>query len=1366
MRYKLEASHDKRQGPFQVSMRVLLLVPLLIQVTVMVGLAGWLAYRNSYRAVEHLVYHLLDDSSERFHSQLDAYAAIPPAVTQQNVDALELGDLNPRDLKSWGPYLARQSDRFPHVTYIYYGSTQGTYVGLHKRPNGQTELAVKTNPAETQVSVYTIAADGSVGPLRRIGPGDYDPRQRPWYRQAAGARLPVWTPVYEFVGVRPQLGISFVRPHFSADDGLTGVFGADVTVTRFEALLQDLKLTTSSEALLIQPNGTIIASSEPGQAEETLGSEAVAQVLAQLAPLDQLQAERRLQFRIDEAAYWVQVTPFTDEYGLQWLGISVLPEADITAEIDKTNRNTILLCLLALAVSTALSSLLAQRLNRPILRLGTASQSLAQGMSPPLVEGSRIREVDLLVKHFNQMTAELAQSRSQLRTYSHQLEALVERRTQALRQSEEKFAAAFQASPNGVAITTLETGEFVEVNERFADLVGRSKTAILGQTSTALNLWVAPYSRADYLQQLLTDGVRNTEWQIRTASGEIRTALLSARIIEVQGERCALSIVNDISDRKQAERALRQSQAKFQRLVDDIGESFVIFSHTGPGGILTYVSGSFTTVFGLEQSEILNQSWARIIRWLPEDLRKAQAAVREAVEQRSESQRFELRFIHPSGDLRTVLVSQHPVWDSADRLVAIDGIVEDITDRKRAQEQLTQQFERQRLLTSITNQIRQSLDIQNVYQTTAQSVGEAFGVSRCILHTYAEPLRQKVLTVAEYLTPGQPSMRRVSLPMDGSYARTIRTSECAVVTPDVYHDPLLAPARNLCRRFNIQSLLAICTSYQGKPNGFVSLHQCDRQRQWTNNDVKLLEAVAAQIGIAIAQANLLQQEQQQRQQLAQQNIALDRAIEAANGASQAKSEFLANMSHELRTPLNAILGFSHLMARDDNLTETQASNLRIINRSGEHLLGLINSVLDMSKIESGRAVLHLDTVHLHSLLTDIVDMFVLRANEKGLALTVDRAANLPTDVYIDAGKLRQILVNLLSNAIKSTDRGTVTLRAAVAPPEASSDHVLSFEVHDTGCGIRAEDMGKIFDAFVQSEVGLNTRSGTGLGLTITQKFIALMGGQLQVFSGGMSYSPGAQRPQPTQAAPEVGSCFRVTLPVLIGPSTAPASAAAGQRAIGLAEGESSPRILIAEDRWESSHLLQQLLRPLGFDVQVAQDGQAAIDLWRRWRPDLIWMDMRMPVMDGFEATQYIKAQPEGAQTIIIALTASSLERDRSKVMAAGCNDYVRKPFRTEQILEKMTEHLGVRYQYDTVSTPKAPPRSVIAVSPLLAQMPQAWVLRLQQAAKCADDELILALLDEDLVPQLAQAVQTIIGDFRYDILIQATADILGKTSEG
>ncbi|MGF1537778.1 MAG: PAS domain S-box protein [Elainellaceae cyanobacterium] len=1495
--------------PRQASLRTLLIIPLVVQVLVAVGLAGWLAHRNGQQAVEALAHQLLEDSGARLRHQLEAEVAIPPVVTQQNADALALGQLDPADLKSWAPHLVRQSDRFPDLTYIYYGSSQDRYVEIHKFPDGRLEFAVKSSPDEAYLSIYSLTVEGAIGDLLRISTYEYYHRDRPWYRTAETSELPLWTDSYEFTGEAPQLGISFVHPYRTEDRSLNGVLGADFTLSTLKGILQSLTLAPASETFLMEPDGTILASSEErAEANElgqggTLGQLAAEQIQAQLGDLNQLDAEQRIQFRIEDAAYWVQVTPVADDYGLRWLGVSVIPETAFTAEIRHNNRNTVLLCLLALAMSTGASLLLAQRLNRPILQLGLASQALAAGSPHPPVKPSPIREVNLLVQSFNQMATDLAQSRSQLKAQSQQLETLVEQRTQALRQSEEKFAAAFQASPNAVVLTTLEEGRYLEVNDRFAQLLEMPKEEILGRTSTALKLWVAPYSRADYLQQLTQGKIQNQEWQLRTASGEIKTVLLSSEIIDVQGEPCILSIANDISDRKQAQNALTASQAKFQRLVDDIGDKFVIFSHTGIDGVVTYVSGGFAAVFGRQKEDMVGKPWGSSVNWLPQDAAVAQNAVIAGIERGVEFHQFEMRFIHPSGEQRTVVVSQHPVKGDDGQAIAIEGILEDITERKRteaqlrrneaqlaaaqriahvgnweielktrkttwsaellqifgfdpkgppptyaqafrrlhpedhdrwtklfrrlistgvsyetdlrvvlpngelryvegrgeavqdeqgcvirvlgtgldvtvrkrAESELAQQLQRQHLLSGITNQIRQSLDIQRVYETTVEEVGQTFAVSRCVLHTYIESSTARVINVGQYLVPGHRSMAQMTLPVDSPYAQAILTSNCAIATPDVHRAPLLKPATKLLNRFQIKSILAICTSYQGKPNGFISLHQCDRQRHWTEDEVSLLEDVASQVGIAIAQAHLLRQEQHQREQLARQNIALDQAIQAAEAASKAKSEFLANMSHELRTPLNAILGFSRLMARDANLTPTQTGNLNIINRSGEHLLELINRVLDMSKIESGRATLYPTDFHLPQLLTDIVNLFTLRAREKGLAIAVDLAPNLPTQIHADAGKLRQVLVNLLSNALKSTEAGAVTLRAAPAGVQSSgsnTDLTLCFEVEDSGCGIKPDAMPQIFQAFVQSEVGFNTRSGTGLGLTITQKFVELMGGQITVASGGVIYTPGLH-PEPIASAhsPAEGSCFRFTVKAALG-QDALQMAQPPHRVVGLAADEVPRRILVVEDIWESRHLLLQTLSPIGFEVRGAENGQVALEIWREWRPELIWMDMRMPVMDGYQATRYIKAQPEGQNTVIIALTASSLDSERASILAGGCDDYVRKPFQTEVLLEKIAEHLGVRYRYERsgvaeAATPQPGENQGVALEKYLAQMPPDWVQGLGQAAAIADNDLIAELMGNgrNMSPELYRLIQDAVDNFRYDIVIQATQTALEPLPE-
>ena len=336
---------------------------------------------------------------------------------------------------------------------------------------------------------------------------------------------------------------------------------------------------------------------------------------------------------------------------------------------------------------------------------------------------------------------------------------------------------------------------------------------------------------------------------------------------------------------------------------------------------------------------------------------------------------------------------------------------------------------------------------------------------------------------------------------------------------------------------------------------------------------------------------------------------LRRAKEAAEAANRAKSLFLANMSHELRTPLNAILGFSELMARDSGLTPEQHYNLATINRSGEHLLNLINDVLDMAKIETGRVEVHLRQFDVYRLLDELTDLFRLRATEKGLTLLLTRDPSVPQIIETDDKKLRQILLNLLSNAVKFTEQGGVGLWVKF------SDGQLWCEVSDTGPGISPHDLETIFEPFVQTMFGLKSKDGTGLGLAISRQFAQLLGGTLAVFSTGEAGQ---------------GALFVLCVPVGV-PLTAqrelPVPAASARTVAALTPGQPAYRILIAEDRLENSELLRLLLAKLGFEVRVAVNGLEAINVWREWRPQLILMDMRMPILDGHEATRRIKATP-------------------------------------------------------------------------------------------------------------------------------------------
>ncbi|WP_013322602.1 PAS domain S-box protein [Gloeothece verrucosa] len=887
---------------------------------------------------------------------------------------------------------------------------------------------------------------------------------------------------------------------------------------------------------------------------------------------------------------------------------------------------------------------------------------------------------ETLEKRVTRRTAALKTINNQLKQQLLKCELIEE----ALKKSQARLSGILKIASDAI-VSVDHQQKIILFNQEAEKVFGYSVKEVLGKPLSLLlpekfqlkhHQWVNNFAQSGTLKRPM--GKRLEIWGRRQDASEFPAEASISRL-EIGGEIILTVILQDISERKQAQEQLNQINCALENAVEGI-------SRLDTQGRYLMVNKAYAALLGYQPQEIIGKEWQITIH--PSEQDKMKLAYQTMLTQGKVE--AEVKGVRKDGSVFYKQVTMISAYDQQKQFIGHYCFAKDITERKQADE---------------------------ILKKYAQDFTDLYNHAPCGYHSLDENGLLVQINDTELNWLGY-------------------TREQLLGKVKFYE--LLTPESREVFSQNFERF---------KQRGWVKALEFELLRANGTVMPVMLNATAvkdSQGNYLISRSTIFDITKRK-----QAELELQKAQKEAIAANRAKSIFLANMSHELRTPLNAILGFTQLLGRDHCLRPEHLERLQIINRSGEHLLGLIDDILDLSKIETGKIAAFLTGFDLYHLLVTVEEMLQPKAKTRGLRLIIEKSFDLPQYIKTDEKKLRQVLINLLNNAIKFTQEGTVILRVKPKAAENTPQRLV-FEVEDTGVGMAPDDIDQLFKVFVQAEAGKKLNQGTGLGLAISQKFVQLMGGEIEVKS---TLGKGSVFSFEIEVELASGDYFQEELPA--------------QKVVGLAPGQPIYRILIVEDVWESRRLLVELLSSVGFEVAEASNGAQALTLCESWSPHLIWMDMRMPVMNGYEATKLIKQHPFGQKTVIIALTASVFEDQRETIIAAGCDDIVSKPFTEAVIFKKLSQFLGVQYLYETVSITQNTPTLVeVSVHDLSIMSPQ-WLEQMYQAAYCLDADLIEELIEQipSSAAALAHGLKQLVDNFKTERILELTRPLIAQSLE-
>ncbi|MHB8863292.1 MAG: PAS domain S-box protein, partial [Pirellulaceae bacterium] len=830
---------------------------------------------------------------------------------------------------------------------------------------------------------------------------------------------------------------------------------------------------------------------------------------------------------------------------------------------------------------------------------------------------------------------------------------------QALQASEQKHRQLLEHSGIGVGYYSV-LGEILLFNQEAAKRLHGKPENFIGKS--ILEVFERP-AADEYLRRIrvaaASEGSQEYEDFVHLPSGCGWFLSDYARVMNSDSEVIGVQIVaRDITDRKRAEEALKASETRYRRLHESMRDALATVDMNGR---FLESNRTYQEMLGYEPKELSALTYSDLTP------RKWHAMEAEIVQHqvllRGYSDIYEKEYLTKDGRVLPVELRALLLRDDAGKPCGMWGIVRDITERKCAESQVQHLNEVLRAVRDVGELIVRERNKETLLAEACNTLIQTRGY-RLVWIGGVVPDSKRVVPMAS-AGPATDYLDVVTVTWDesdtgrGPVGTALRERR-AIICDDTATDSNFTLWRKPALACGYRSLAAAPMIHGDRVFGAIAVY-ADRPAAFDDAELRLLSELAADLAFALQAI-----EDERERKYAEQDLV--HAKTAAEVANRAKSEFLANMSHEIRTPMTAILGYTDLLMNDSLGADDRKSFLMTVRRNGEHLLQLINDILDLSKIEVERLQLEQMDWPLQQVVEDVVTLLRVRANEKHLVLEVTYVEPLPSVIRTDPVRLRQILVNLVGNAIKFTDSGGVRIAVRWIPAEDSRSKI-RFEVVDTGIGISAEGLTELFEPFTQVDMSSTRRfGGTGLGLDIAQKLAKMLGGRIEV-----------------QSEPGQGSTFTLTIdaasptPVAMSPASSATSDREEDRPLAEVCESLHGRVLLVEDVPEMTHLMRFTLAKTPLQLDLAENGAVAYEKAMASKAagnpyDLILMDIRMPVMNGYDATQLLRKN--GWRGPVVALTAHSMSGDREQCLAVGCNDYLSKPVSQAAFFRVLERYLG------------------------------------------------------------------------------------------